>query len=128
MKIDDNKHLGVLCHRGHEYKNTGKSLRYKKNGDCIECMKLYKSRRIYPFRPNKKAKKEKARIYASLHCIHYQDCLDKAAKGTWGGYEMPCLGCDRMEVKRDCYLNEIEMGCRQGYSEQTEHRMVLPRP
>lgn len=37
--------LGTLCKQGHEYENTGFSLRYKRNGkgakgnDCVECSK-----------------------------------------------------------------------------------------
>jgi len=44
--FDTSKHyLGTLCKRGHDYKGTGKSLRYKciqkgkKTGPCIECRK-----------------------------------------------------------------------------------------
>ena len=37
--MDDNKYLGTLCKRGHEYENTGMSLRYKKNRYCVECSK-----------------------------------------------------------------------------------------
>lgn len=32
-------HLGSLCRRGHEHKNTGQSLR-SKSGHCVECEKL----------------------------------------------------------------------------------------
>lgn len=36
--FDDKKHyLGKLCNRGHNWKNTDFSLRYKKNGDCLFC-------------------------------------------------------------------------------------------
>ncbi len=33
-------YLGVLCKRGHEYKNTGRSQRYKTNGCCTICTRL----------------------------------------------------------------------------------------
>lgn len=33
-------YLGKLCKRKHEYENTGKSLRYKPNRHCYECIKL----------------------------------------------------------------------------------------
>ena len=37
MKIPDNKYLGSLCKRGHDYKGTGKSLRRRVNSECYEC-------------------------------------------------------------------------------------------
>jgi hypothetical protein len=39
-EIDDNKYLGSLCKRKHNWNNTGKSLRYKSNGGCVECSKI----------------------------------------------------------------------------------------
>ncbi len=37
-QIDDNKILGTLCARGHNYRGTGKSLRYKcGHNACVEC-------------------------------------------------------------------------------------------
>jgi len=29
--------LGTLCHRGHDFNSSGKSIRYKSNGICVEC-------------------------------------------------------------------------------------------
>ena len=40
LKIDDNKYLGKLCKREHNWKKTNKSLRYKKGHHCIECAKI----------------------------------------------------------------------------------------
>lgn len=38
--------LGRLCKRGHNWKSTGKSLRYISTGDCIECLDFrYKQKR-----------------------------------------------------------------------------------
>jgi hypothetical protein len=43
MKFDPEKHyLGKLCLRGHEYKNTGKTLRYKKSRGCAACIMEHK--------------------------------------------------------------------------------------
>jgi hypothetical protein len=38
MDIPENKYLGVLCKRGHDWNDTGKSLRYK-GKVCCECVK-----------------------------------------------------------------------------------------
>lgn len=32
--------LGNLCKRHHEYKGTGKSLRYRINGSCTKCLRI----------------------------------------------------------------------------------------
>lgn len=46
MEFDQTKyHLGKLCKRGHEYKNTGMTLRNKYN-QCLDCGAL-KSREYY---------------------------------------------------------------------------------
>lgn len=37
-ELDESIHyLGKLCQRGHEYKETGRCLRYKRNYDCVRC-------------------------------------------------------------------------------------------
>lgn len=38
--INENKVLGVLCRKGHEYEDTGMSLRYKKGGRCVICKRI----------------------------------------------------------------------------------------
>ena len=40
MNIPENKHLGTLCRRGHDWNNTGKSLR-NNAGNCYKCLKEY---------------------------------------------------------------------------------------
>lgn len=37
--------LGQICGNRHEYKTTGKSLRYRKNGECIACCVSSKTKR-----------------------------------------------------------------------------------
>ena len=39
--VPDGKFLGELCSKGHDWNGTGKSLRLKSNGKCIECNKEY---------------------------------------------------------------------------------------
>ena len=41
LGIDPEKYvLGTLCSRKHEWEQSGKSLRYTKNGTCSECLKI----------------------------------------------------------------------------------------
>ncbi len=37
LKIPENKYLGTLCKRGHDYEGTGKSLRYIIGHECMKC-------------------------------------------------------------------------------------------
>jgi hypothetical protein len=39
MKRSDKHYLGKLCPKGHQYKNTGKSLLYKNGSSCVICKK-----------------------------------------------------------------------------------------
>jgi len=95
-KIDDNKFLGKLCDHGHEYKNTGKTLRFKNLKRCVECCRIHRQK----FELNRRQKKTtsakiktKARVYASIHCVHYRFCMDEAAMARHGGNEMECHKC-----------------------------------
>ena len=45
MSFESKYCLGTLCKRGHDYEGTGMSLRYKSNGDCILCHKIYGKKR-----------------------------------------------------------------------------------
>ena len=40
MTIPENKYLGKLCKRGHDWNGTGKSLRFKSDRCCIICQKI----------------------------------------------------------------------------------------
>ena len=41
MRFDTEKfYLGKLCKRGHDHEDTGKSLRYKSDRDCVECVAI----------------------------------------------------------------------------------------
>ena len=40
-EISSNKFLGKLCSKGHDWNGTGKSLRLKSSGKCIQCTKEY---------------------------------------------------------------------------------------
>ena len=42
VDISINRHLGKLCRRGHNWKGTGKSIRYLKNDTCCECSRIVK--------------------------------------------------------------------------------------
>ena len=58
MNIPDGKYLGKLCKRGHDWHNTGKSLKYYANNTCVICNKEYSRelwRKNHPgFRPQAK--------------------------------------------------------------------------
>lgn len=39
-QIRGDRIIGTLCIRGHDYQDTGKSLRYIRGGGCVECLKI----------------------------------------------------------------------------------------
>lgn len=44
LEVDGQQYrLGKLCKWGHEYRDTKKSIRFVKAGDCVECSKTYKT-------------------------------------------------------------------------------------
>lgn len=38
--LQDKRQLGTLCMRKHDYKDTGKSVRYIKSGNCVQCANI----------------------------------------------------------------------------------------
>ncbi len=40
LSVPKNKYIGVLCKRGHDWGNTGGSLRLKSDGHCVFCVKI----------------------------------------------------------------------------------------
>lgn len=100
--IDENKYLGVLCKRGHEHENTGKSLRLRSTGDCILCAKLRNNRKYRDKKTTSvsmKKKRTRARVFATKFCCNYDDCLTAISRAGNGNLEMPCFGCALMEIK-----------------------------
>ncbi|WP_160295997.1 HNH endonuclease [Aliterella atlantica] len=57
-------YLGSLCKYGHDYQDTGKSLRFKKTGICKECSRQHCLNR---YRKNPQEYKAKARAYQKQH-------------------------------------------------------------
>lgn len=39
--LPEGRYLGKLCHQGHEYKDSKRSLRYVGNRECVECHKRF---------------------------------------------------------------------------------------
>ena len=60
MKIAENKYLGKLCKREHEFENTGKSLRFTNRG-CVKCQKI-RSEKYY----------EENRVFANLQAKNWK--------------------------------------------------------
>jgi hypothetical protein len=44
--IPENKYLGAICKHGHEYKNTGKGLRYHTSSNCTICAQKWQKTSI----------------------------------------------------------------------------------
>lgn len=99
--------LGTLCGREHDHEGTGKSLRYVKSGECVMCARMRREKhekRSSRQEMSLKRKREKARQYASLHCIYYRDCRDKAA---YSSRSMKCYQCEKFEKIENNYQKEL---------------------
>jgi len=73
---------------------------YKHNKAEYYLKKLDEAKRK-PKQPKKKItkeQKEKARIFASLHCVNYQKCLCSIT--------MPCFNCGGADIKQNSWMRE----------------------
>ena len=63
-QFNTEKHiLGKLCKHGHEFHDTGMSLRYKKQGRCVQCIKNW----VHSYRVNNT---EKVKQYSKNHYLN----------------------------------------------------------
>jgi len=102
-----NMYLGPRCKYGHEYNNTGMSLRYKKSKDCIECTKMRNEKYKYIEKQNnftlKRNDERNARQNAALNCVHHGKCLDLAAKSK---KRMKCHNCPDYKEENGVWQKE----------------------
>lgn len=75
--INKNRRLGVLCLNGHEYENTGMSLRYKCCRTCCECNAIsVEARKVQQEEYRNKSKNKKK-------MNKYQKAYRREKKGDW---------------------------------------------
>ena len=109
------RYLGNICKRGHEHKNTGKTLRLRSSGDCVACAKMRRelkrslrgTQKIDPVKTDSRAtirKKQEARAHASLHCVRFDGCL----RDAWDdNEEMKCYQCEDFEFSENNYQKNM---------------------
>jgi len=95
-------YLGPLCNQGHDYQNTGMSLRYKTDKRCIVCRKMINSK-TKEFHESHYKKHDRSEYV--LVCVHYTACLEKIKINP--RFLMDCP-CEDFEYKKDCYKDEIQ--------------------
>ena len=101
VELDERHYLGQRCKHGHEYKDTGKTLRFRATKGCVICSRQHNRENAHKY---KSAYVKFDRGEAALHCRHYQDCMAKVP----GGFKMNCGSCEDFEYKKDCYQAEIQ--------------------
>ena len=52
----------------------------------------------------KRENRREKRAFAALHCVHYQECLDRVSKKN---KQMECHKCDRLKFETDTYRKEV---------------------
>ena len=127
MKIKDNMYLGTLCRRGHDYENTGKSLRYKIGGDCILCRRCYNRQDGVKKMVQRERANTKLRIEMSLYCPKYLQCVNDSIKT---GNKINCVDCPDsqkyLKEKIPYWLKEQGIhGQRRGFDELTEYEIWI---
>ena len=83
--VNEKYYLGKLCHRNHDYKTTGKSLRYKSNYYCVECKKITSN------------EKKQNGPYLGTLCKrnHNYNDTDKSLRNAKGN----CIECEKINEK-----------------------------
>lgn len=66
----DKTYLGRLCPYGHEYENTGMSLRFLSNASCAACSNQWKDRKKTPIN-NNQPKEEILLLFPIINDAHY---------------------------------------------------------
>lgn len=78
LEIPENKKLGRLCAEGHEWNGTGQSLRYRLDGNCVECRIQYHKQRYQDNREScrqykKQYYQDNREIVLQRNRQHYRD-------------------------------------------------------
>ena len=123
VEINEKHYLGSLCKQGHNYQNSGMSLRYKKGLVCVVCQLMRTSKYI---QNNRKKTLEYHRSYRERYKVklaEYQRRYRAKNRGKISKDEV---------IKRnslsDTYIKKI-LRCRQGLnsSEATPELIILKR-
>ena len=103
VELDERHYLGQRCKHGHEYQDTGKTLRFKATRGCVICSRQHNRENSHKF---KSAYIKHDRVDAALNCSRYQFCLNRIKTDKF--FKMDCAKCGDFEYKKDCYQAEIQ--------------------
>lgn len=102
VELDERHYLGQRCKHGHEYKDTGKTLRFHATKGCVICSRQHNRENAHKYKSS--YIKHDRGDYA-LHCPKYQKCLERIK--TDPTFKMNCP-CEDFERKENCYQDEIQ--------------------
>lgn len=85
-EFDEDKFvIGVLCKRGHDWNESGQTLRYKKVGDCVACKKIWGDKRYK--RPGIQSLSHADQFWAYVDRIDdVNSCWNWQGRKNKGGY------------------------------------------
>lgn len=123
--------LGALCLHGHEYQNTGQSLRYRRNNQCAECHREGHRKYEQGLRDARPEGQVRRTASVMLDIARLEGCLSHqqqvAAKERTAGF---LLQCRRFKInvtaleRRRAYLEALEEAERN----DTDHLLPPPEP
>ena len=103
VELDERHYLGQRCKHGHEYQDTGKTLRFRATKGCVICSRQHNRENSHKFQS---AYNKHDRADAALNCSRYQECLNRIKKDK--DFKMNCQNCPDFEYKENCYQAEIK--------------------
>jgi len=113
-EIPKGKYLGTLCKRGHEWENSGGSLRLSSTRNCVYCMALRRKTKKYKelqYRSGVKLRRLNRDRYNGYARTHYHAHLEESrAKGRNRGRKEKAVRAVR--YKKYYALNRESINCK----------------
>jgi len=136
LKLSPKHYLGSLCKRGHEYLNTGKSLRRFNGHACLACRVLAVAKHQKKYKDKIAAKSRKWRasnvakvseLNRSWYLRHTEE-QKQAAKLRFGAlHEATPAWADRTRIA-DIYTKAANLSNSTGISHHVDHIVPLRHP
>ena len=136
MEFDTSKHkLGGLCKRGHEWEDSGMSLRTKSNSECIECRKVYvieNKEKILKYKKefhqnNKKRVNKKRRKVAKKNRKMMGDSYIKKRLKVITGLDIKDITPKMVEAKKAILQKEREQKKNTNKPKKQDIRMLIEK-
>lgn len=116
-EFDSSKYrLGTLCWRGHDWNQTGQSLRYK-NAGCFECHKMNTQKSQAKKKLLKNHRTQYQKLLETLgQTLFTEECYEWQNNRTASGYGMVSINYERFYIHRVALEHKLGRPIREGLS------------